>query len=205
MFRHALLQALLRITLLCILTLTTAPPPGAAERDPGRDGSAGAPGTPRAGSPPSAFASPLDGRIAIGDRVPDFALDDARGGSVRLSRLRGQWVVLVFAGRREALAALDSVAHALHGRNARVVAVCVDRAHTLTGLERRSPHLLTALADPTGEVTALFGLWDAATRTAAPGFVLADPQGITRLALLGRALPPAELLELVEYAMAEPS
>src|SRR5438128_1679360 len=42
-------------------------------------------------------------RIAVGERAPDFELDQIDGTPLRLSKLRGDWVMLFFVERRESL------------------------------------------------------------------------------------------------------
>jgi hypothetical protein len=39
---------------------------------------------------------PILGDLAIGERAPDFWLDASNGDRVKLSSLRGHWIVLVF-------------------------------------------------------------------------------------------------------------
>ena len=39
------------------------------------------------------------GKVFIGDLAPDFELDGSHGVPVKLSRLRGDWLLLVFADR----------------------------------------------------------------------------------------------------------
>jgi protein SCO1/2 len=53
--------------------------------------------TPVAGSPPSAVVTPEPNRgVAVGDEIPDFALTDQTGHTVRLSQMRGSPVAVTF-------------------------------------------------------------------------------------------------------------
>ena len=138
-------------------------------------------------------------RIGVGETAPDFELDQLDGKPLRLSRLHGEWVMLFFVERRESLAVVQPVALALKGQGVRTLAVCFDKssalAHHLAGRELA----YTPLADPTGDIVALYGLLDGDSPQ--PGFVLINPRGEVRLALLGRGLPSLDAARLVEYTV----
>jgi hypothetical protein len=53
------------------------------------------------------------------------------------------------------------------------------------------------LADVTGEVGAMYGLWDTAQRGFLPGLVLLDTHGIVRYASIGLAFSPDQLRDIV--------
>ncbi len=157
----------------------------------------------RASSPASRGSSVA--HLAIGERVPDFTLEDGNGVGHKLSAMRGGWVALVFAGRRESIASLDSLASLLAAEKIHLVAVWVEKAQTIRRYRGTDQSPLLALADPTAEVTALYGLWEEVTRTPIPGWVLISPEGIARVALLGLGLPNDEAHQLMRYiATAEP-
>lgn len=186
------------VALSTLLTLSLFAP-ALAQEDGKRGGSGDAP--PRdareSGAPSSRGYSST--RVTIGEPVPDFTLEDARGRSRKLSSLRGGWIALVFAGGRESLASLDTLARLLEPDGVRVVAVCVEKPQTLARLGVRESRSLLTLADVTAEVTAMFGLWDAVTRTPIPGWVLVNPQGHARVALLGGGLPNSDAHDLMRY------
>jgi peroxiredoxin len=138
-------------------------------------------------------------RVAVGEQAPDFELEQLDGKPVRLSKLHGDWVMLFFVQRRESLSVVEPVARALKSKGVRTLAVCFDKtqvlAHHLAG--RDLPY--TPLADPTGDIIALYGLLDG--DAAQPGFILINPRGEVRLALLGQGLPSVDASRLVEYAV----
>ncbi len=181
---------------LCLLTLTA--PLRAQEGDKRGGGNATPPADARGTGGPVSRGE-TSARIAIGERVPDFTLEDSRGRSHKLSSLRGEWIALVFAGGRESLARIDTLARLLEPDGVRVVAVCVEKPQTLARLGARETRQLLTLADGTAEVTAMFGLWDPVTRTPAPGWVLVNPEGVARVALLGGGLPNADAHDLMRY------
>lgn len=140
-------------------------------------------------------------RVAIGERAPDFELDGLDGRPVRLSRLRGNWVMLVFVERRDSLDAVEPMARALSGIGVRTLAVCFDKPQSVARhLGGRDPGF-TALADPTGDITALYGLLEPLRDQGQPGFVLVNPRGDVRLALLGVDLPNEDASRLVQFAV----
>jgi protein SCO1 len=54
-------------------------------------------GTPAAGSPAAAAVTPEPNRgVAVGDSIPDFALTDQTGRTVRLSQMRGSPIAVTF-------------------------------------------------------------------------------------------------------------
>ena len=147
----------------------------------------------------SAGRERVTSRVAVGERAPDFELDQIDGKPLRLSRLHGDWVMLFFVQRRESLAVVEPVARALKDQGVRTLAVCFDKtsalAHHLAGHEIS----YTPLADPMGDIIALYGLLDGDQPQ--PGFVLINPRGEVRLALLGRGLPSMDAARLVEYSV----
>ena len=85
----------------------------------------------------------------------------------------------------------------------RTVVVCYDKSQSLA--QRLRGHEITyiPLADPTGDIVSLYGLLDSnGTREGVqPGFVLVNPLGDVRMALLGHQLPSADASRLVELAV----
>ena len=155
--------------------------------------------------PPSQQTSSSRGRpstrVAVGEKAPDFEADNIDGNSVQLSKLRGNWVMLVFVERRDSLLTLVSMAKALKSLNVNTVAVCWDKAQSLKNFLKGRDLGLLPLADPTGEIVALYGLLNSLRDESEPGFVLINPIGDVRLALLGLDLPNADASRLVEFAV----
>lgn len=139
--------------------------------------------------------------VAIGERAPDFTLDAMGGDPVRLGSLRGGWVALFFCSRRDSLPALDAVARQLQPLGVRLLAISNDKEQSLSHYAVRHPLSFAALADPTGDISALYGLYDDLDGSTRPGFVLVDPQGNVRFAVLGQSLPGADAARLVQYAV----
>jgi peroxiredoxin len=155
--------------------------------------------------PPSQQTSSSRGRpstrVAVGEKAPDFVADNIEGKPIQLSKLRGNWVMLVFVERRDSLLTLVSMAKALKSMNVNTVAVCWDKAQSLKNYLRGRDIGLMPLADPTGEIVALYGLLNSLRDESEPGFVLINPIGDVRLALLGLDLPNADASRLVEFAV----
>lgn len=140
-------------------------------------------------------------RIAIGERAPDFGLDRLDGKTLRLSSLRGNWVVVFFVERRDSLPGVEPVAKALTAIGVRTLAVVHDKTHALGRYLQGRDVPYVPLADPTGDIVALYGLLDDTDGETRPGFVLVDPRGEVRLALLGQVLPPDDASRLVGVAV----
>lgn len=140
-------------------------------------------------------------RVAIGEKAPDFELAGIDGKPVRLSKMRGEWVALMFVERRDSLLDLRDMAKALKDINVRTVAVCYDKPQALATFLKGKDLDVTSLADPTGEIVALYGLLNPVRDECAPGFVLINPIGDVRMALLGYELPNSDASRLVEFAV----
>ena len=104
-------------------------------------------------------------RLAVGDTAPDFTLPTADGGSVTLSDLRGEHVVVYFypaAGTpgcpKQACAFRDSQA-SLQGHGYRVVGVSPDGVDKLAAFAR-AEELTFPLASDSGKgVLEAWGAW----------------------------------------------
>lgn len=140
-------------------------------------------------------------RVAVGERAPDFELSKLDGKSLRLSSLRGNWVMLWFVEDRDSLANVEPVAIALAALGVRTLAICFDKAQGIAHRVGKRELPYVPLADPTGDIVALYGLLDGTTDQVRPGFVLVNPRGDVRLALLGQELPSEDASRLVQYAV----
>lgn len=142
----------------------------------------------------------IGGRVYIGDLAPDFELDGSHGVPVQLSRLRGDWILLVFTDRRDQFLPLRSIEQEMRQFGVRIVGVCHEKARTLdTYAARDSVPLM--LADVTGEVSTTYGLYDSAHRKTVPGFMVLDREGFVRIAFFGHLLPPDEIAHLTQFAV----
>jgi len=143
----------------------------------------------------------ISGRVAVGEAAPDFELTRIDGKPLRLSSLRGSWVMIWFVEDRDSLLTAGPVAAALAKVSVRTLAVCYDKPQVLAQKVRGQELLYVPLADPTGEIVALYGLLDPVRDVAQPGFVLVNPRGEVRVALLGHQLPSGDASRLVEMAV----
>ena len=162
------------------------------------------PSTPRPGggsSPAPQARVHIYGQVYIGERAPDFTLDASDGKIVRLSRFRGDWVVMVFADRKEKLAPLASIHDELRTLGVRLLAVCREKAHGLQTYATRNRLPFVLGGDWTGEIASLYGLFDGERAMISPGFLLVDREGIVRMALFGQNLPPEQIAALVRFAV----
>jgi peroxiredoxin len=142
----------------------------------------------------------MSGRVYVGDLAPDFELDGSRGVSVRLSRLRGDWLLLVFADRRDQFVSVRGIEPDLREIGVRIVGVCHEKARTLDNYAARDSVPLM-LADVTGEVSTMFGLFDTLHQRTVPGFLVLDRAGVVRIAFSGQSLPPDEIARLTQFAV----
>jgi len=157
-------------------------------------------------TPTSSGAAPVGqlrvgGSVLVGEPAPDFDLWGSRNRELRLSRTRGDWVLLAFADRRESLGELTAVRSELKGSGVTILGVCHDKPQTVRTYTEKNKIPFEILSDVTGEVSSIYGLYDGGGRRILPGFVVLDRQGIVRMALLGTRLPPDQVVEIVRYSM----
>jgi peroxiredoxin len=138
----------------------------------------------------------------IGTRAPDFELLSAAGTRFRLHESRGRWVALFFTDSREEMPHLAELSRTLDSLDVRTLAVCHEKVHALAAWNTPPRTTgMTALADDRGDISALYGLWENVGGSTRPGFLLLDPQGIIRVALLGQAVSAPSLPGLVHSAV----
>ncbi|MFF1531326.1 thioredoxin-dependent thiol peroxidase [Cellulomonas sp. NPDC058312] len=104
-------------------------------------------------------------RLAVGDTAPDFTLPTADGGSVTLSDLRGEHVVVYFypaAGTpgctKQACDFRDSLA-SLQGHGYRVVGVSPDGVDKLAAFARAEELTFPLASDTDKGVLEAWGAW----------------------------------------------
>lgn len=162
------------------------------------------PASPRAPVTPTTTPRPrarIASRVYVGEPAPAFELDASNGRAVRLGAQRGRWVLLVFDESRAALVARRDLASEVGDLAITVLGVCNEKARTLQTRASRDSVPFLLLADVTGEVSALYGLWDDERDSTRPGFVLVDRDGFVRMALLGSSLPVQDIARLVHFAV----
>ena len=108
--------------------------------------------------------------------------------------------MVVFAASRESVAAMAGIRDSLARYAVQVIGVCHEKATRVESYARKQRLSVLILADVTGEVSALYGLWDAVHGSTIAGYVLVDPHGVVRALLRGRSMPPGEITDLVAAA-----
>lgn len=137
------------------------------------------------------------GQVVIGQPAPAFELDSSLGRPIDLNALRGDWIVLLFMPRMDATPSYADVQHSMGLAGIQLVGICHEKARSVESYAKRISLGWMLLADVTGEVGALYGVWDSEVRGFMPGFVLLDPHGVVRYASVGRALSPEQLRDVV--------
>lgn len=142
----------------------------------------------------------VTGQVHIGERAADFTAPSSSGREVTLSRLRGNWMVLVFAENREDYVPFLGVHDRILQSGARLYGLCKEKAYRLRAIVEDKGLPFEVLADDTGEISALYGYWNWERRATSPGFLVIDPQGVVRLALQGQATPD-QVADLVRFTI----
>jgi peroxiredoxin len=159
---------------------------------------------PQTGADPIRTHNRIRGSVFTGEVAPDFELPASTGRPMYLSQTRPAWTLLVFAERKEGLAPLESIREQMAGAGVKIVGVCDEKAYHLVSYAEKQKFGFPMLADVTGEISALYGLYDSARRTTAPGFFMLDPEGKVRMALLGQQIRPEDMASLASYALQRP-
>jgi peroxiredoxin len=151
--------------------------------------------------PPTQVLSPrkkpvIEGHVYINDPAQDFVLESAEGASVRLSKLKGDWLVLVFSDRVEPVSGLRQIDGDLKRLGARIVAVCHEKTSRLRSVAQSDSVDFLLLSDITGEIAQIYGLYDRDRSETQPGFIIIDRRGIVRSAVLGQELPPDQIVQI---------
>lgn len=154
-----------------------------------RDVSGGLPSSPRLAL----------GSVEKGDRAPDFDLPLAGGGKVKLSTLRGQWVVVCFCPRR-ALEALDSLAREVPERVI-VLGVVPEKVGALSAWAAQRETKALLLDDMRGDISALYGAYDLVLGQPRPGYAIVDPKGVVNRIEIRDGLVPGDAARAVQYAV----
>jgi len=145
--------------------------------------------------------APVSGAVYIGDQAPDFQLDASSGEATKLSELRGDWIVLVFADRWRSVAPLRAAERELRSIDARLVTVCHEKQQALMRAAERDSVPFLMLADVTGEVSALYGLYDWKRSQTQPGFFILGQDGTVHIGVLGLVFPGDQLVYVAKLAM----
>ena len=173
---------MLRTSLLAVLLML--PTFAAAQTDPhSRDAAVQAvrPIDPVKADPPTMpGAGHPTGSVSIGDVAPGFMLEDQDGRNFKLASQRGSWVAMCFGDRRTVLALADSAKRALAGLDLLVVGVVHENGQALRAHCAKHALHVRALADHSGEVSMVYGLWDSEHACVLTSLVIVDPQGIIR-------------------------
>jgi peroxiredoxin len=82
--------------------------------------------------------------------------------------------------------------------------VCHEKQQTLMTAVARKEFDMLMLADATGEVSAMYGLFDWQHTATETGFFVLDRNGIVRLAMFGRLFPPEQMLGLLQFVTETP-
>jgi len=140
------------------------------------------------------------GRIYVGAPVPDFTALSSSGRDITISRQKGDWLVLLFVETREDFHMFREVYRELRGAGATVFGVTKEKPQRLRVIVERDSLPFDLLADDTGDISALYGLYDIHRGATTPGFVLVDRQGVVRMALQGQA-PPEQVAALTRFTI----
>jgi len=146
----------------------------------------------------------LGNALGVGDGAPGFSLTAASGRAVGLRELRGRWGLLVFVADRATLPALLPVAATLRSLGGALYSVSKDGSGALAALAARERLDFELLSDPTGQVSALYGMYDADNEAIRPGAALVNPSGRIAGLLAGRAFGSADLDAFARQSIPSP-
>jgi peroxiredoxin len=133
------------------------------------------------------------GRVSVGDAAPTFELEGSRGRPVKLTSLRGNWLVLAFSDRWQPLGPMVEIEDEMRRLGAEIVGVCHEKSRTLSAAQQRDSISFLLLSDLTGQVSATFGLYNEERSETLPGFLVIDRRGVVKMMVQG-PLPPSDTI-----------
>ena len=190
----------MKLSTLCLIAVLVVPAALAAPPEPKAPPTSGMPGPDVPARVPQGFRG-IAGQVYVGEAAPGFELVSASEKRVKLSRYRGDRIILCFADRREMLSQYRAVAETLLTLGVQLVGISRDSPRSLRSLAERDSLQFELLSDPTGEVSAIYGSYDFPTSSIRPGYVMVGRTSLVRMVLLGQLLPPDDLLRLTRYAL----
>ena len=157
------------------------------------------------------MATPTKGKVREGDEAPDFALPDQDGTEVRLSELRGGWVVVYFypkddtPGCTAESCSFRDAHEDFTDAGATVIGISSDSVESHQRFAAKHGLPFRLLADTDGSVRQAFGT--GRTLGLLPGRVtyVIDPEGIVRKVFssqLGATRHHTEALEAIQAGSA---
>ena len=128
---------------------------------------------------------------SVGERAPDFTLQDQDKMPVSLNDLRGRPLMLVFfpgafsSTCTEELCAIRDDYAAYERRGVTVLGISVDSVHALRAWrnDQRYQHRFLSDRWPVGQVAKLFGVWNEQVGQADRATFIIDAAGIVRYAV----------------------
>jgi peroxiredoxin len=141
------------------------------------------------------------GQIYIGDPAPNFVLENANGKEVELAKLHGDWIVLIFSDQGQRLREYRGIDDDMRKLGARIVGVCREKGYRMKSIAQRDSLPFTILGDVTGQIAALYGLYDRLRSEIEPGFVVIDRYGVVRTAVLGQLMPSEEVAQITRICI----
>jgi peroxiredoxin len=185
---------------LCLWAALAVPIALAAPQEPKSPAPTGPPRPETPGRTPSGFRG-IAGQVFVGEPAPGFELTSAYDKRVKLSRLKGDRVLLCFADRREMLPQYRAVAESLRADGVLLIGIARDSPRSLRSLAERDSLGYELLSDPTGEIAAMYGSYDFPGSRIRPGYILVGRGSLVRMVLLGQELPAGDLLRITRYAL----
>jgi len=153
---------------------------------------------PLAASPPALSKMAVTGQVSVGAPAPPFDISDANDRRMKLSDYRGDRVVLAFADESKTLSDFGATAATLRTEGVRLVGICRESPHRLHTVAERDSLGFDLLSDSTGEIAAIYGMYDFRTSSVTPAYVLVDRRGTVRMVVQG-PLTPDQVLQVTRY------
>jgi peroxiredoxin len=123
----------------------------------------------------------------------------AGGGKLKLSTLRGQWVVVSFCPRRS-IDLVDSLARAVP-EGVAVIGIVTEKVGTLSQWVAQHPTKALLLEDARSDIAAVYGAYDLASGQPRAGYVIVDPTGVVNRIEIATQLAYEEAARAVQYAV----
>ena len=107
----------------------------------------------------------------------------------------------VFEETRTKLAPLGVLGDSIRALGVRPYGICPDGVSALKALASREKIDFPLLADPTREISQLFGMFDDDNQAIQSGLVIVDAQGVIRMLLQGPSLHADDVFQMVKHVV----
>jgi peroxiredoxin len=140
-------------------------------------------------------------RLTPGDHVPDFRAPSSLDRQIREHDLTGHWSAIVFDDSAKPFAQINALEDSLSRLDVSLYGVSRVDSVSLSSAGAKKPLRMVLIADPDGNVSRAFGMYDESDDQIEQGLLVADARGIIRMSVRGASMDPGQVLQMIQSAV----